>query len=216
MTEVKTTTSNYWTNTQAFALAAVSLVLGFCGGLLLRKATATPRTPQAIVAPEQAGAPASMPANVAPSAATPSALELKHAADTQAAPLLEKLKAAPTNTEVLTNLGNTYYDAKQYPLAIQYYERALQTDPRNASVRTDLGTAYWYTGDADTAIAQFQKALSYEPTKPDTLFNLGIVEYQGKKDSKQAIAAWQKLLQTNPAYENKDRVLQLIAEAQSH
>ena len=147
--------------------------------------------------------------------AAPSAQELKRAADTRAAPLLERLKSEPTNSALLANLGNIYYDAKQYPLAIEYYERSLKSRPTDTSVRTDLGTAYWYNGDADTAIVQFQKSLAYEPTKADTLFNLGIVELQGKKDAKKAIAAWQKLLDTNPGYENKEKVLQLIAQAQN-
>ena len=79
-----------------------------------------------------------------------------------------------------------------------------------------MATAYWYTGDADTAIAEFQKSLSYEPTKANTLFNLGIVEWQGKMDIDKATAAWQKLLDTNPNYEAKDKVLELMAQAKKH
>lgn len=216
MTEVKTTTSKYWTSTQAFALAVVSLVLGVCGGMLIRKATAG--APQANAASQQVNPPvaASVPANFPPTAATPSVEELKQAADQQAAPLLEQLKRDPNNAGLLVSLGNTYYDAKQYSLAIEYYERSLKSQPADASVRTDMGTAYWYNGDADKAIAQFQKALTYDPTKADTLFNLGIVELQGKKDAKAAVAAWQKLLDTNPSYPNKEKVLQLMADAQNH
>lgn len=141
--------------------------------------------------------------------------ELQQAADAQAAPFVEQLKSDPANASLLANLGNIYYDAKQYPAAIGYYERSLKAQPADTSVRTDLGTAYWYKGDADTAITQFQKVLSYEPTKADTLFNLGIVEFEGKKDGKKAIAAWQKLLDTNPGYANKEKVEQLIAQAKN-
>lgn len=144
----------------------------------------------------------------------PSPQQLKGAADTQAAPLLLQLKAEPANAGLLANLGNIYYDAKQYPAAIEYYERSLKLQPADTSVRTDLGTAYWYTGNADTAIAEFNKALSYNPQKADTLFNLGIVKWQGKKDGPGAVAAWKKLLETNPAYPDKEAVLQLMAQAQ--
>lgn len=112
--------------------------------------------------------------------------------------------------------GNLYSAAKQYPTAIGYYERSLKSRPNSNSVRTDLGTAYWYSGDADTPITQFKVVLSSEPNKPDTLFNLGVVRWQGKKDAPGAIAAWQKLLDTNPAYENKGNVQQLIAQAKDH
>jgi tetratricopeptide (TPR) repeat protein len=146
--------------------------------------------------------------------AVPAPQEVRQAADIQAAPLLEQLKADPTNAALLAQLGNVYYDAKQYPSAIDYYERSLKSQPANSSVRTDLGTAYWYNGDADTAIAEFNKVLASEPNKADTLFNLGVVKWQGKKDAQGAIAAWRKLLDTNPGYVNKDSVLQLIAQVQ--
>lgn len=216
MSELRTTTTSYWTNTQAFALATVSLVLGVCGGMLIRGATARTVLPPAVTAPEQATAPsASMPASFGSVAAAPSARELKEAADQQAGSLLEKLKTDPTNATLLSNLGNIYYDAKQYPTAIEYYERSLKSRPADTSVRTDMGTAYWYDGHPDIAITQFQKALTYEPSKADTLFNLGVVEFQGKHNAKKAIATWQKLLDTNPGYENKEKVLQLIAQAQN-
>lgn len=80
---------------------------------------------------------------------------------------------------------------------------------------SDLDTAHWYSGDADSAIKRFTKVLSIAPTKANTLFHLGIVEWQGKKDNKAAAAAWQKLLGANPDYNDKDDVLQLIAQAQN-
>jgi tetratricopeptide (TPR) repeat protein len=100
--------------------------------------------------------------------------------------------------------------------AIDYYERSLKVQPADTSVRTDLGTAYWYKGDADTAIAQFNKSLTHDSKKADTLFNLGIVKWQGKKDGPGAVAAWKKLLETNPACPEKGAVLQLMAQAQQH
>jgi len=136
-------------------------------------------------------------------------------ADMQAAPLLESLKSDPNNPELLTRIGNIYYDVKQYPVAIDYYERSLKLQPANAAVRTDMATAYWYSGNADTALAEFNKALTYEPNKANTLFNLGIVKWQSKNDAAGAIAVWQKLLDTNPNYEARDKVQQMIAQAQS-
>ena len=218
MTELKTTTSNSWSGKPAIALAAFSLLLGVCSGWMVRRAFAA-KAPQASpVSDSTAGVATGQtaPANFNAAPVMPSLAELKQASDSQAAPLLEQLKADPTNGALLAQLGNIYYDAKQYPTAIEYYERSLKLQPNDASVRTDLGTAYWYKSDPDAAIAQFNKALSLEPTKADTLFNLGIVKWQGKKDGQGAIAAWQKLLDTNPGYPNKESVLQLIAQAQGH
>lgn len=217
MTEIRTTTSNSWSSTQAFALAAFSLLLGVCGGWVIRRSFAKPAPATAPVlspAAQRDATSASAPPNFGSLTTLPDAQELRQAADTQASALLEQWKTDPTNAALLAQLGNIYYDAKQYRVAIDYYERSLKSQPANNSVRTDLGTAYWYAGDADTAIAQFNKVLSSEPNKADTLFNLGIVKWQGKKDAQGAIAAWQKLLDTNPGYANKENVLQLIAQAQ--
>jgi cytochrome c-type biogenesis protein CcmH/NrfG len=69
-------------------------------------------------------------------------------------------------------------------------------------------------GNADTAIAEFNTALTYEPTNPNTLFNRGLVRWQGKKDAAGAIADWKKLLATSPNYDAREKVEQLMAEAE--
>ena len=219
MIQLKTTTSETWPTTQAFALAAVALLFGVCGGWILRRATAPalPLLRQTVAAAMPAAVPAqaALP-DLGSAARLPSQTDLKKAADSEAAPLLAQLKTAPADAGLLAKIGNIYYDAKQYPDAINYYQSSLKAYPNDTSVRTDLGTAYWYNGDADTAITQFNKALTYDPAKADTLFNLGIVKWQGKKDAKGAVAAWQKLLDTNPGYANKEKVQQLIAQAQGN
>jgi tetratricopeptide (TPR) repeat protein len=218
VTEIRTTTSSSWSGTQAAALAVFALLLGVCGGWLIRRSFAGKGVDSSQVAytpTTLAPAAQQAPANFSQISGVPSAEDLKQAADSQAAPLHQQLKADPTNAGLLAQIGNLYYDAKQYPAAIEYYERSLKSQPTDTSVRTDLGTAYWYKGDPDTAIAQFNKVLALAPTKADTLFNLGIVKWQGKKDAQGAVAAWQKLLDSNPGYANRDNVLQLIAKAQA-
>jgi len=214
---LKTTSTDIWSGPQTAALVVVCLLAGIAGGWLLRRSTAAPATPQAEAAPTARPTPvASQPAptNFGLQSSVPSDQQLKEAADSQAGPILEQLKKDPNNAALLANVGNLYYDAKQYPAAIDYYERSLKVQPADTSVRTDLGTAYWYTGNADTAIEQFNKSLTYDPKKADTLFNLGIVKWQGKKDGTGAVAAWKKLLESNPAYPDKNAVLQLMAQAQ--
>jgi cytochrome c-type biogenesis protein CcmH/NrfG len=211
MTDINRTSLEQWTSVQAYTLAVICLLVGIAGGWFMRGS----QSPAASV-PEtaSASAPAMGAANAPPQ--TPSPAEMQKMADTQAGPLLEKLKTDPNNAGLLGNIGNVYYDAQIFSTAIDYYQRALKIEPRNTGVRTDMATAYWYTGNADTAIAEFQKSLSYEPNKPNTLFNLGIVEWQGKMDIDRAVATWQKLLDTNPNYEAKDKVLELMAQAKKH
>jgi cytochrome c-type biogenesis protein CcmH/NrfG len=212
MTDTSRATSiEQWTSVQAYVLAVICLLVGIAGGWFIRGS----QSPTAAATETgNASAPAMGSANAG--AQTPTPADMQKMADTQAGPLIEKLKADPNNAGLLENTGNIYYDAQQYPTAIDYYQRALKVEPTNTGVRTDMATAYWYTGNADTAIAEFQKSLSYEPNKANTLFNLGIVEWQGKMDIDKAVATWQKLLDTNPNYEAKDKVLELMAQAKKH
>jgi tetratricopeptide (TPR) repeat protein len=198
-----------WTVKQAIILAAVCLAVGIAGGWSIRARQIPAESGSVQTA--SVSTTASTPASSAPQTPTPA--QLQAMADAQAAPQLAKLKSEPNNPDLLTSIGNVYYDAQQYPTAIDYYGRALKFKPSDAAVRTDMGTAYWYMGNADSAIAEFNKALTYAPTNPNTLFNLGLVKLKGKKDSAGAIADWEKLLAANPDYEGKDKVAQMMAEA---
>jgi len=200
-----------WTTVQAYVLAVICLLVGIAAGWFIRGSQSPPAA-----ATEAAGTSAPAMGNANGGAQAPTPAQMQKMADTQAAPLLAQLSADPNNAKLLENIGNVYYDAQLFPTAIDYYQRALKLEPANTGARTDMATAYWYTGNADAAIAEFQKSLSYEPNKASTLFNLGIVEWQGKMDIDKAVAAWRKLLDTNPNYEGKDKVLELIAQAQKH
>jgi tetratricopeptide (TPR) repeat protein len=206
----RTTSIEQWTSVQAYTLAVICLLAGIAGGWFIR-GSQTPAAAAAQAATESG--PAGTPDG---RNQTPTPAQMQKMADTQAAPVIEKLKADPTNAALLESVGNIYYDAQLFPTAIDYYQRALKEQPANTGVSTDMATAIWYTGNADEAVAEFQKSLSYEPNKANTLFNLGVVEWQGKMDIDKALATWQKLLDTNPTYEGKDKVLELMAQAKKH
>ncbi len=137
-------------------------------------------------------------------------------ADAQAAPLLEKLKSDPENPDLLVGVGNLYYDARQYPQAVDFYARLLKIKPADAAVRTDMGTAFWYMGNSDRALAEFDKALTVVPIDPNTLFNRGLVRWKGKADTAGALADWNKLLASYPQYQRRALVEQLLSEVKTH
>jgi cytochrome c-type biogenesis protein CcmH/NrfG len=192
--------TDHWTVRQALLVTSACLVAGIAAGWLLRDFK-SPAFAPTVHGSAQTASPAA-PAPVTPAAPAQPAdpARLKAAADAEAAPLLVQLKAAPDNPQLLTSLGNLYYDAQQYHIAVDYYTRSLQAQPSDVAVRTDMGTAWWYLGDADSAIVAFNLALTYEPTNPNTLYNLGLVQWQGKHDAASAIANWKKLLAANPNY----------------
>jgi cytochrome c-type biogenesis protein CcmH/NrfG len=203
-----------WQAMQVYALAVICLVVGLAIGYLFRgsQSPAPPAQPSA-----------SAPANAQPSAPAgamgghmPSLEQMKQMADKKAAPLLEKLKSDPKNSDLLSQVGNIYKSTHQFKEALGYYNKAVEVDPKNVAIRTELASCLYYNGDVDGAISQLQQALRYDPKDANSLFNLGMIKWQGKQDSKGAVAAWQQLLKSNPqlSAERKATVQKLMADAQ--
>ena len=200
-----------WTSTQAYILAVFCLALGVALGYLFRGSA----SPVAQTAAASAPAGGSVPQGQ-PTQAQLTAEQQKAMVDQAVAPLLATLKTSPDDFNTIVQVANLYYDGRQYPEAVKYYQLAVKSQPTNADLLTDLGTSLWYTGDADGAIAEFQKALKYRPDHPGTLFNLGIVRWQGKLDPKGAVEAWEELLRLNPNYSQKQEVQEYIDRAKQH
>ena len=196
-----------WTGRQVYLLAVFCLLLGVALGYLFRGSASTATAQAAASTTTQPG---SVDVQQQPDANAQAVLAQA------AAPLLEAVNRDPKDFDSYVKLGNLFYDGKEFPQAIQYYERALLIHPDNPDVRTDMGTAYWYTGNAEKALAAMETSLKYRPGHPQTLFNLGWVRWQGKQDPKGAIGAWQQLLKANPDYPQRQQVEQDIAKAKEH
>jgi cytochrome c-type biogenesis protein CcmH/NrfG len=207
MAERKTPSTGQWTSTQAYVLAVICLVVGVAVGYLGRGAAST--QPSAVQA--QAGVPAGTAG-----AQNPSPEQMRQMAETDAAPLLAQLKSDPNNADLLYKVGNVYYDAQQFPEAVKYYQECLNINPRATDVRTDMATAYHFMGQADRALQEFDQVLKIDGKHANALFNTGMVKWQDKQDMTGAIAAWKRLLETNPGYPQRDKVQNLIAQAEQH
>ncbi|MFZ0394134.1 MAG: tetratricopeptide repeat protein [Terracidiphilus sp.] len=195
--------------TQAYGIAAVCLALGLIAGFFARGA----RTPATATASR-----AAIPSVSGVSHAHVLSIEeLKQIADKQAAPLLQKLTTDPNNAALLVQVGTIYHATHQFPAAAAYFGRAAQADPANVAIRSKLAASLFRGGDADGAIVQLNQALHYSPTDANSLFNLGLIRWQGKQDAKGALAAWQLLLKSNPqlSSDRKATVRRLIAEVQA-
>ena len=207
--------SQRWTNSQAYTLAVVCMLVGCAVGFLLRSSAAKPGTIAGVSAPGATSAQPGGP-NVPPQPPMPSPAQLKPLADKQAEPLLQKLKTNPKDTAVLAELGNLYFDAQDFARAIGYYEKVLKLAPKNVTVRTDMAIAIFSLQDADGALSEMDTALQIAPNDANALFNRGMMRWQGKMDMKGAVADWPHLLQVNPNYAQADRVKTFIAQAEKH
>ena len=119
------------------------------------------------------------------------------------------------NLQANIDLANKLYDAGRYAEALPFYQRAVTLDPKNANVSTDYGTSLYYAGRVDEALAQLQKSLAADPTHAQTLFNIGIIRRDAKKDLAGAVDAWEQLLKVAPGYADAERVRSLLVEAKN-
>ncbi|MGA3213550.1 MAG: tetratricopeptide repeat protein [Terriglobales bacterium] len=202
-----------WQVKQVYAMAVISLVVGLAIGYLFR-GSQSPAPPAQPVAAAQPAAPAG--AMGGPPAQMPTLDQMRQMADKKAAPLLEKLKTDPTNTDLLTQTANIYLSTHQFKEAASYFDKVLQLDPKNVPIRTQMASCLFYSNDVDGAISQLQQSLQYSPKDANALFNLGMIKWQGKKDSQGALAAWQQLLKSNPGLspERKATVQKIMADVQ--
>lgn len=192
---------DYWKSSQAYGLAVITLILGGALGYLYHGSSTSVRAS----GPSSEYSDTSSTSLQASSLQTPSTVQV----------LLDQLKDKPNDPGLLANIGNQYYDNRDYSKAIEYYQKSLKLKPEDVNVRTDMGTAMWYSGDADGALREYQKSLKYEPNHAQTLFNMGVVEWQGKHDSKSAIEVWRQLLAANPGYSDRPKVEEMIQQASS-
>jgi len=212
--------STAWKASQVYALAVVCLVIGLAVGYLFRgsrsPAQPSPSSAQASVPP---GMPPGMPSPGANphggmGKQPPTLDQMKQMADKKAEPLLAKLKDDPKNTDVLVQLGNIYLATHQFKEAADYFSKAVEIKPKDVPMRTSLASVLYYQGDVDGAIKELTQATTDNPKDANSLFNLGMVRWKGKNDSKGALSAWAQLLKTNPQLEpaKKAQVEKLMAE----
>ncbi len=213
-----------WQVKQVYAMAIVSLVVGLAIGYLFRGSQSPmPAAPQPVAAVQSS--PAGMAAQgmgaqgmggQAAQGQMPTLDQMKQMADKKAAPLLEQLKGDPNNTDLLSQIAKVYLSTHQFKDAASYFGKALQVDPKNVAIRTEMASCMYYGGDVDGALNELQQSLQYSPKDANSLFNLGMIRWQGKQDSKGALEAWEQLLKSNPGLspDRRAKVQKLIADVQ--
>ena len=199
-----TETASGWNTRQVYVSAAICLALGVTLGYLFRESGLP--SPAASAPQSQA-----MPNT----SAAPTLEQMKRTADKQAAPLLAKLQTDPKNAGLLVQIGRIYESTHQFTDAADYYNKSLALDPKNVMIRNEMASCLYYTGDVDGALKQLEQSLKDDPRNANSLFNLGMIRWQGKKDAEGAVMAWKLLLKLNPNLEDqkKDQVERLITDA---
>jgi len=93
-------------------------------------------------------------------------------------------------------IGNTEFDSANYNKAIEYYQKAIETDSTYFDAYHNLGNTFAHILDFDKAIEYYNKAISIKK-EADTYFSLGNV-YSEKKDYDKAIEMFKKGISLKP------------------
>ena len=93
---------------------------------------------------------------------------------------------APTCDVILVSLGRPKLARNRFQKALELRRAWTEADPKNVETRAEMASCLYYSGDVDGAIAQLERSLTYDAKNPNSLFNLGVMRWQGKKDAKGA------------------------------
>lgn len=129
--------------------------------------------------------------------------------------LIQMSAEDPQNADILSEIGNTYYDLGEYDKAVDSYRKSLEIRPRNPNVETDMATCIHYLGRHDEALSLLNNVLKYRPDFAPALYNKGIVLIYGIKDPDRGIAAWEELLKQDLAPARKAELEKSIRELKS-
>ena len=83
------------------------------------------------------------------------------------------LELDPLSVVTNGNLGNDFYNERQYDQAIEQLRKMIELDPNYISAHDALGMAYVQKSMYKEGIAEFEKGLAISPDNPEPLSRLG-------------------------------------------
>lgn len=96
-------------------------------------------------------------------------------------------------------LGMAYFEAGQLAEAAAAFHQALALNPNMAAAYNGLGRVAYHTGPPAAAIAAYEQAMALDPQYIAPFYGLGILYSAQLGEYEQAVAAFQRGLQHNPA-----------------
>ncbi len=113
--------------------------------------------------------------------------------------LTAALKSDPDSIPVHYLLGLNYYRMRNFPQAVEQFQKVLQLSPDYALAVFYLGLSYGRVGDFDQAITTLKRALELDSSNFAAAYNLGAA-YVQKKMFPEAVAAFRQSVTIAPEY----------------
>jgi tetratricopeptide (TPR) repeat protein len=126
--------------------------------------------------------------------------------------LLKAIGLDPTSIQAHFQLGLAYMKLKDFPKAIENYQKVAELNPKFTDAFFNLGYLYAIKKDYSTAERMYERVVQLAPSYLDeAYFNLGIVqEKQGKK--KESIENLERALSVNPNNEKARKFLEKLKQ----
>jgi tetratricopeptide (TPR) repeat protein len=126
--------------------------------------------------------------------------------------LLKVLEFEPGNISGLSQLGYLYVGQKNYPKAIETYQKAAELNPQLPDTFFNLGYVYAITKNYHQAKAMYIRVVELAPEFVDeALFNLAFIhEKLGEHD--QCIKSLEHAIKLNPANKSAKNYLQRLKQ----
>lgn len=116
--------------------------------------------------------------------------------------LLEANKLNPNNAEILNNLGMAYYFKGEMELAVRTLKTTLKIDKNNSDAKINLASIAFKQGrvsEAERLYKSVLEDLTYDK-QARTLYNLGILELEGKQNTVSAENYFKKSIKEDDNY----------------
>jgi tetratricopeptide (TPR) repeat protein len=147
--------------------------------------------------------------------------ETTHRPDLAVIYFSKALDNAPDSEMAINGMGLAFLDERQYPMAIEYFERCRKHDIYGYTCTVNLGATYLEMGDLKNAERLLTNAHNLQPEQPEAIVNFGyLADLRG--DWKKAVAYYVQALSVYPysvdayidlGYEYEQHKLYTLAES---
>ena len=115
---------------------------------------------------------------------------------------MQKISANPEDLIALKELGDLYFQAGDYPTAIQWEQKALEVEPQDVTALLALGAAQFNSGDSQGAKENWETVVKLDPRNAEAHYDLGFLALSMEPvDMDTAKAEWQKVVDIDPKSE---------------
>lgn len=133
-----------------------------------------------------------------PSVAAPNPTSVSASTSTVPIPDAGPSSAQLASAQTALAKGNEFYDAQQWPRAIEQYRAVIAGGFDNPDVRTDLGNALRFDDKPKEALEQYKVAQTQDPSHEQSLFNQGGLWAFSLNNKAKGVEAWRAYLKRFP------------------